>query len=115
MPMPTYLYHATPKVRAETIAKEGLQPHSVGGKASSPYLCMAGKEGEAITLKNQASDIIFRVKGSDLQESHWAKIGANSEWRSTDSIPANKLEYRRNLGTPAQKTWRAAATYPLGT
>lgn len=114
MSLPNYLYHATPKIYGQSIADNGLQPRSVGGEESS-YLCMSGKESGAVTLRSQASDIIFRVKKANLNETDWEERGAGkSEWRSTSGIPANVLEYRRNLGTNSQKTWRAAKNYPEG-
>ena len=35
--------HATPKLHAESIARNGLEPRSVGGE-SAAYLCMSGAE-----------------------------------------------------------------------
>ena len=114
MPMPKYLYHATPRLNAESIARNGLEPRSVGGE-SAAYLCMSGKESGAVTLKNQASDILFRVDSANLNAEAWSERGAGkSEWRSTDGIPPVHLEYRRNLGNASQKTWRKASVYPLG-
>lgn len=114
MPIPKYLYHATPKLNAASIATTGLKPRSVGGEDAA-YLCMSGKESGAVTLGNQASDIIFRVDSAHLNAESWSERGAGkSEWRSTDSIPPEHLEYRRNLGNSSQKTWRKASVYPLG-
>ena len=56
-----------------SIAANGLQPRSVGGE-ETPYLCMSGKSG-AVTLRSQASDIIFRVKKADLDEADWEEEG----------------------------------------
>jgi hypothetical protein len=112
--MPKYLYHATPKSNADSIAKHGLKPRSVGGKVSE-YLCMSGSESGARTLGGRANDIIFRVKFSSLNASSWSKTGAGKdEWRSTEDINADHLEYRRNLGTPTQRTWRKAKLFPTG-
>ena len=112
--MPKYLYHATNKHNAKSIARNGLEPRSVGGE-SAAYLCMSGRESGAVTLKNQASDILFRVDSANLNAEAWSERGAGkSEWRSTDGIPPVHLEYRRNLGTASQKTWRKASAYPLG-
>ena len=114
MPMPICLYHATPKVHAQSIVTNGLKPRSVGGEEIA-YLCMSGTEVGAVTLGSQASDIIFRVKSSKLKSGDWSERGAGkNEWRSTIDIPGNDLEYRRNLGDPRQKTWRAANEYPKG-
>jgi len=113
-PMPPYLYHATPKGNGASIAKSGLQPRSVGGSKTT-YLCMSGAEAGAATLGSQASDIIFRVETSKLNAASWSESGAGKkEWRSTDTIAASALEYRRNLGNATQKTWRGALLYPQG-
>jgi hypothetical protein len=113
-PMPPYLYHATPEANAAAIARSGLQPRSVGG-APGKYLCMAPVESRAATLGARASDIIFRVATANLKPDDWTEFGSgNKEWRSAGSISAAVLEYRRNLGTPNQKTWRGAAHYPQG-
>jgi hypothetical protein len=114
MPLPDYLYHATPKANATSIAMNGLQPRSKGGQAEA-YLCMSGSKQGAVTLGAQASDIIFRVHKSSLNEDAWQKTGAGKEeWRSNEGIPAASLEYRRNLGNSIQKTWRPANLYPTG-
>jgi hypothetical protein len=114
MSMPTYLYHATLKIYAQSIADNGLQPRSVGGEKTK-YLCMSGTESGATTLGAQASDIIFRVKSLNLNASSWSKRGAGKqEWRSTEGIDRDFLEYRRNLGTESQKTWRPASSFPIG-
>ena len=114
MPMPKYLYHATPKLHAASIAKSGLEPRSAGGEETA-YLCMSGKESGAATLGSQASDIIFRAESANLNAEAWSERGAGkSEWRSADGIPPEHLEYRRNLGNASQKTWRKASVYPLG-
>lgn len=121
MTMPAHLYHATPAIYAASIAATGLQPRSVGGGAVSPYLCMSGTESGAATLGSNSSDIIFRVKSSNLNASKWIKSGAGkAEWRSTDTIPAVHLQYRRRmakrvLGKPIPNQWRNASLYPLGT
>jgi hypothetical protein len=102
--MPPFLYFATSKENATTIAKSGLPAQS----------SMTGVEGYATTLRAQASDIIFRVASAKLNAGNWKESGAGrKEWRG-DSIPAASLEYRRNLGTPAQRTWRGAIFYPQG-
>jgi len=116
MPKKEYYYHATPKKNGASIAENGLKPRSVGGEATS-YLCMSGTESGAITLGSQASDIIFRADRSELESENWRKVGAGKdEWRTSDQdgIPNTKLEYRRNLGTNSQKTWRSASDYPKG-
>ena len=114
MPVPTYLYHATSNLHAATIAIGGLEARSVG-RAAEAYLCMSGTEAGARTLQGKASDIIFRVKGSSLDVASWSQRGAGqNEWRSTEGIAAASLEYRRNLGTATQTTWRSASVYPLG-
>ena len=106
MPLPKYLYHATAIEIAKEIAKTGLEARS--GGESSKYLCMSGVESGAITLKNKASDIIFRVATSKLNENEWTKDGAGKEeYRSLNGIEASKLEYRRNLGSDDQITWRS--------
>jgi len=113
-PMPPYLFHATPKENAGSIAGTGLQPRSVGG-STTKYLCMSGVESGAATLGARANDVIFRVATSKLSAANWKEHGAGKkEWRSTDSVPAAALEYRRNLGTPDQKKWRSAVQYPQG-
>ncbi len=103
--MPKYLYHATPKLNAASIAKNGLQPRSVGGEDTA-YLCMSGKESGAVTLGSRANDIIFRAESAKLNAESWREIKTNAEWRSKDGIPPEHLEYRRNLGDASQKTWR---------
>ncbi len=114
MPMPEYLYHSTPKPNAASIASSGLQPRSVGGEEIA-YLCMSGTESGAVTLGAQASDIIFRVQSSELNSDGWSERGAGKkEWRSTEGILAKDLEYRRNLGSSSQQTWRPASNYPKG-
>ena len=106
MSMPTYLYHATPKTYAQSILDTGLQPRSVGGEETT-YLCMSGTESGATTLGRAASDIIFRVKSSNLDVKSWSKRGAGKqEWRSKEGIDKDLLEYRRFLGNESQKTWR---------
>ncbi len=113
-PMPTYLYHATLKENAASIARTGLQPRSKGGQEEA-YLCMSGSEQGATTLGRRANDVIFRVKSSSLNALTWNYAGAGKEeWRSDIGIPAADLQYRRNLGTPIQKTWRSASLYPRG-
>lgn len=114
MPMPPYLYHATPVGNAESIVRNGLEPRSVGGEANR-YLSMSGTERGATTLGSQASDIIFRVQSRNLNADLWSRRGAgDNEWRSTEGIDARFLEYRRNLGNDVQTTWRSAANYPQG-
>jgi hypothetical protein len=103
---PIYFYHATPKKNANAIAQDGLKARS-GKKQEEPYLCMSGTEAGATTLGSSASDIIFRVATSNLDIQLWSKTGAGKEeWRGYENIPGNLLEYRRNLGKPAQKKWR---------
>lgn len=107
--LPRYLYHATRRQNAESIAREGLKPRSVGGSEGS-YLCMSGTESGAKTLGSQASDIIFRVSRDYLDAGSWSKQGAGKqEWRSTETIPADHLECRRNLGSAQQRAWKAAS------
>lgn len=111
-PMPTYLYHATPKENAASIARNGLQTRSGQDEA---YLCMSGSEQGATTLGRRANDIIFRVKSSSLNALSWNYSGAGKEeWRSDVGIPAADLQYRRFLGNSIQKTWRKASLYPRG-
>ena len=112
MPMPPYLYHATPEGNAGSIARNGLEPRSGGGEK---YLSMSGTEQGATTLGRQASDIIFRVNTKNLDLSLWCRAGAGeNEWRGTETIVPRYLEYRRNLGSSVQRTWRSAANYPQG-
>lgn len=114
MPMPEYLYHATSRTSADKIAEDGLKPLSGGGKGTL-YLCMSGDKSGATTTYQQATDIIFRVKGSSLNASSWIKSGAGKEeWRGTESIPAASLEYKRFLGTNKQRSWRKAEFFPVG-
>ena len=109
--LPPYLYHATSKEYAQNIAKNGLEPIS-GEEKGDPYLCMSAAESGAVTKYSQATDIIFRVEGSKLNESDWKEKGAGkSELRSLKGIPGNLLEYRRNLGTAEQKKWRSASKF----
>jgi len=113
MPMPKHLFHATPKTNAQGILDTGLQPRSVGG-AETSYLCMSGTEDGATTLGRAASDIIFRVESSDLDAKSWSKSGAGKqEWRSTEGIDKDLLEYRRFLGNKSQKTWRKRSLNPV--
>jgi len=112
VPLPKYFYHATSKDNAESIARSGLQPRSVGGQTGQ-YLCMSAKQTGAVTLKNQASDIIFRVETSKLDDPHsWIPKGAgDKEWRSLAGVPGILLEYQRKIGrTPLEKSWRAASS-----
>ena len=110
MPLPNYLYHAAPIDVAALIAEDGLQPRS--GKDDDKYLCMSGSENGATTLKAKASDIIFRVKSSHLNEADWSKQGAGrEEWRSKQGIEASVLEFRRNLGDRDQLMWRSVAFF----
>lgn len=117
MPMPVYLYHATTKANAKFIigrSGTGLEPRSVGGEEDK-YLCMSGTEKGAATLGAQASDVILRVKSADLDADTWSERGAGKkEWRSTEGVPKDKLEYRRNLGTPEQIRWRSYLEWPAG-
>ncbi|MBN3895955.1 MAG: DUF4157 domain-containing protein [Nostoc sp. NOS(2021)] len=104
--LPPYFYHATSKANARAIAQNGLQPRSVGGQQGT-YLCMSGVRNGATTKERAASDIIFRVKSSNLNAQSWTKQGAGTEeWRSTAGVPGNLLEYRRYLGNDQQKAWR---------
>ncbi len=104
MPVPTYLYHASPEENLGSIRQNGLMPRS----GAPAYLCMSAVESGAICLKSKASDLVFRVEYSGLDQTKWKEIGAGKkEWRGTETIPANKLQYRRFLGSPEQKTWRA--------
>ena len=90
----------------------GLKPLS--GKEGAKYLCMSEKEDGAITLQNRANDVKFRVLFSALDAAKWKKDGAGKEeWRSPEGIAKNLLEYRRNLGTAAQKAWKSATLIPL--
>ncbi|KPF67248.1 hypothetical protein IP84_13970 [beta proteobacterium AAP99] len=76
---------------------------------------MSGAESGAVTLVSQASDVIFRVKTTHLNATKWVEQGAGKkEWRGTEGVPRTVLEYRRNLGTSVQKTWRSASVYPKG-
>ncbi len=111
--MPTTLYHATTKKWAPKIAKKGLVPLSKDRKDGETYLCMSAKESGATTTGRAASDVVFRVKFSALKANNWSKSGAGkAEWRSTDSIPAAKLYWRRFLGTKEQLEWRKASDFP---
>lgn len=114
MPMPPYLYHATPEGNAQSITQNGLEPRSVGGE-ERPYLSMSGTLQGATTLGRQASDIIFRVQSVNLNANLWSQRGAgNNEWRGTEVIAPQFLEYRRNLGNSTQTQWRAVNLYPQG-
>lgn len=111
MPMPKYLYHATPNRNAQMIANNGLEPRSGNNK----YLCMSAREKGARTLGGRANDIIFRVESTNLNSAQWTASGVGDrEWRSTTRIEPRFLEYRRNLGTPFQRTWRPATDYRAG-
>jgi hypothetical protein len=114
MAMPPYLYHATTKDNAPGISKTGLEPRSVGGKEAGKYLCMAGAESKASTLGRAATDVIFRLKTTGLDESKWRQIGPNQEWRCDEAVSPDLLEYRRNLGSAIQKSWRPNNVFPRG-
>ena len=115
MPMPDYLYHATPKTNAQGIVDNGLEPRSVGGE-DTKYLCMSGTEDGAVTLGARANDVIFRVNSSLLTAGLWGERGAGKkEWRGTEKISADFLEYRRNLAkTGFETAWRDKNEYPIG-
>ena len=108
----SYLYHAAPCTVAGLIIEGGLQPRSGKKDGSEPlYLCMSAKESGATTLRRQGSDIIFRVLFSTLDKS-WKKTGAGSaEWRGYETLDKSRLEFRRYLGTAAQKKWKPASAW----
>lgn len=119
MCMPEYLYHATTKINAEKILGEngsGLMPFSTGEKSvEKAYLCMSSDENGATTRNREASDIVIRVKREHLAFADWRRQGAGqNEWRSDKPVSKNAMEYRRFLGNPIQRTWRAGSAYPLG-
>jgi hypothetical protein len=114
--MPTHLYHATSSEIAILVAKNGLQCRSKGNKGDDTlYLCMSAVESGATTLQRKANDVIFRATYADLNSSAWKATGAGEkEWRGTEPIGADKLMYRRYLGSASQKTWREVSVFPEG-
>jgi hypothetical protein len=112
--MPTYLYHATSSEVAPLVTANGLLCRSKGNKDDNTlYLCMSAQESGATTLQRKANDVIFRVVYTDLNSSAWKAIGAGQkEWRGTEPVGVNKLEYRRYLGNASQKTWRKVIEQP---
>jgi hypothetical protein len=62
------------------------------------YLHMAAKEANAATLRPQPDDIMLRVMFSTLNPALWECVSKErGEWRGTESIGIDLLEYRKKL------------------
>lgn len=108
--LPKHFFHATEGKYALAIATEGLKPMS-----ENAYLCMSGEESGATTKFRQASDVVFRVKTSQLTRSDWKQEGAGqAEWRSSKPIPAHLLEWRKFLPLNNKDWHKTSVKLPPG-